>query len=403
MATAEFQLAPPAGYTVQADGAGQKLLPTGLTYDGTDYTGADGEYDVYNIGATGMWQLEVVTLGEAVEPEPDPDPEPEPEPGPDPEPETATATFQLAPPAGFAVVVMASGYDDYAFQGWIEKPIAGVTQVVYSTADNTTLLSNGELQTDSTTTVEMYAISGTGMWTYAPITNLDQLPVADSSEPTLDAPTLVSEIPSQTATEGEVFSLDLAPFFAGDEVTYSVTGWAEASVTGSTLTVTPTEADVTASPISVTATATNATGSVSSTFAVTVEAAAVNPDPDPDPEPDPDPGTGDVERQYTITATKASMPVRQHIGMYQGDRVRLTISHDFDLSGKTLRFKLSTRAKALATLIVPVVNGEGVIQSEQSETMPTAVKVWQLILSEGEDKLVVAEGTCDVRPRIREE
>lgn len=630
MATATFELALPAGYTQESG----KLVPSGLSYDGTDYSGNDGTYDVYEVSSTGEWTYEEVVLSSVVAPAGAPvigtpvltDTTAEipvtyaegdadsleysldsgtwttftspiqlsgltaeqqyslavrarntagtsteasttltTEAAPVVEPESATATFTLGVPAGYSMVTIPQNPDTYMTQDWDEQPEPD-GKFVYDNEDGTTELNSEPnlVKTDSDV-LELYYVSPTGVWTYAPITWAN-LPVTD--EPTLDAPVLASAIPDQSATEGEAFSLDLATYLTGSEITYSVTGLPAVtglSLSGSILSGTPVAADLAGSPLSLTATATNATDSASDTFSVTVEAAAQVPQgtitigtitkddtsasipftysgsdatsyehstngtdwtdvtspvtrsgldpetaysgqirpvnaegsgtavtynlttdaaapqvpqglitfgtasiaatswsqpysydgddatgfehringgnwvdstspvsmPTADPETeytldvrpyndvdtgsvasvtittledtsDPQPEPTVVERVYTISAYNDKMPATQRFSMYQGDRVRLMVDHPFDLTGKSLLFRIAPKKGAPARFTLTSENDQFVITSAMAEELAVSNKVWQLILKDNDSRVVVGDGACDIKQRIKE-
>lgn len=129
----------------------------------------------------------------------------------------------------------------------------------------------------------------------------------------------------------------------------------------------------------------------------------VDPDPvDPDPQdPDPEPESTDVERHYTINATLAEMPRAQAISIYQGDRLRITVNHSFNMTGKSMRVKFATSTGLPSTISADVINSDAVLTSEQTAQMGTTTKAWQLVLRQGSSEVVVADGTCLVKPRIR--
>ena len=72
MATAQFTLEVPSGFRlIESDlpsGIVQMVAPSGLTWDGTEWSGVDGTYDVYSADNTSTWSHEEVVLTSATAP-----------------------------------------------------------------------------------------------------------------------------------------------------------------------------------------------------------------------------------------------------------------------------------------------------------------------------------------------
>jgi hypothetical protein len=193
-----------------------------------------------------------------------------------------------------------------------------------------------------------------------------------------------------TVTKGQT-TASLTPSYSGSDAEsfqYSINSGAWITFTG-TISLSALDADTTYSGA---VRATNATGSgASELFAFTTEAVPVVP------------GGVTVEREYSVDAGLAGLPKTQSFVFYQGDRVKITIVHEFDLSDKVLRYRQAEKVGLPARLKLDFADDIIVLTTEATELMTASAKVWQVILRQGESTVVVAEGTVTVKPRIKDE
>ena len=193
-----------------------------------------------------------------------------------------------------------------------------------------------------------------------------------------------------TITKGQT-TASLTPVYSltdADSFEYSINSGAWVAFTG-TISLSGLTGDT---PYSGAVRATNAVGSgASELFAFTTEAVPVVP------------GGVTVEREYSVGAGLAGLPKTQSFVFYQGDRVKITIVHEFDLSDKVLRYRQAEKVGLPARLKLDFADDIIVFTTEATELMTASAKVWQVILRQGESTVVVAEGTVTVKPRIKDE
>lgn len=108
-----------------------------------------------------------------------------------------------------------------------------------------------------------------------------------------------------------------------------------------------------------------------------------------------------LERVIALSASISSMPTNQSFTMYQGDRVKFTVDHSLDMTDKVMVLRVAPAEGATARLSVNANNDEFLFTSEMSESFTTGSKVWQIIVKQGDERVVVADGKCTVKPRIK--
>ena len=207
----------------------------------------------------------------------------------------------------------------------------------------------------------------------------------DAIPVTPDPPTLATALPDLNLSEGNAVSINLNSYFVG-AVSYGAIGLpAGLTLSGSVISGTAQVGSAT-----VTVTATNTDGSVSDAFGLTVTAIE-------------EAGPIEVQREYSIDAGLSGLPKSQAFIFYQGDRVQITIVHDFDLSDKVLRYRQAEKVGLPARLKLDFSDNVIVFTTEETGLMTASTKVWQVILRQGDSTVVVAEGKITVKPRIKDE
>ena len=209
--------------------------------------------------------------------------------------------------------------------------------------------------------------------------------LVDGTEAVPVPPTISTALPDLSLNEGDPVDINLGSYFTG-AVSYGATGLpAGLTLSGSVISGTAQVGSAT-----VTVTATNTDGSVSDAFGLTVTAIE-------------EAGPIEVQREYSIDAGLSGLPKSQAFIFYQGDRVQITIVHDFDLSDKVLRYRQAEKVGLPARLKLDFSDNVIVFTTEETGLMTASAKVWQVILRQGESTVVVAEGTVTVKPRIKDE
>ena len=110
-----------------------------------------------------------------------------------------------------------------------------------------------------------------------------------------------------------------------------------------------------------------------------------------------------LERQYTLAAGIDSLPQAQQFTIYQGERVRFIIDHDMDLTDRTMILRIAPALGSPAKVSVNANDSQFLITSAISEEMSPANKVWQILVKQGDERVVVADGTAVVKQRIKEQ
>jgi len=200
-----------------------------------------------------------------------------------------------------------------------------------------------------------------------------------------EPPTLSTALPDLNLNEGETVDINLSSYFTG-AASYGATGLPSGlTLSGSVISGTAQSGTST-----VTVTATNTDGTVSDGFDLIVTAIE-------------DAGPIEVQREYNITAGLSGLPKSQAFIFYQGDRVQINIVHEFELSDKILRYRQAEKVGLPARLKLDFVDNVIIFTTEETGLMTASTKVWQVILRQGENTVVVAEGTITLKPRIKDE
>jgi hypothetical protein len=209
--------------------------------------------------------------------------------------------------------------------------------------------------------------------------------LVDGTEAVPVPPTISTALPDLSLNEGDPVDINLGSYFTG-AVSYGATGLpAGLTLSGSVISGTAQVGSAT-----VTVTATNTDGSVSDAFGLTVTAIE-------------EAGPIEVQREYSIDAGLSGLPKSQAFIFYQGDRVQITIVHDFDLSDKVLRYRQAEKVGLPARLKLDFSDNVIVFTTEETGLMTASTKVWQVVLRQGDSTVVVAEGKITVKPRIKDE
>lgn len=109
-----------------------------------------------------------------------------------------------------------------------------------------------------------------------------------------------------------------------------------------------------------------------------------------------------LERTYTLTAGIDQLPKPQQFTIYQGERVRFNITHDIDMTGRVMIMRIAPALGSPSKLSMNAANDSFLMTSEMSESLETANKFWQILVKEGDQRVVVAVGTSLVKRRIKE-